>query len=94
MVVPREAIVNCDTEVLSFFHLFESLTMETITCFKRFFLVGDAYMFAFIRIELHFPGVFPLLEPIEITLYEFCISFRLDCSAHQSKRKNDMSSVI
>ena len=53
---------------LVFFYLFESLTMETITCFKRFFLVGDAYMFAFIRIELHFPGVFPLLETIEITL--------------------------
>ena len=58
--------------------------MEFVACFERFFLVGDADVLAFVRVELHLPCVFPLLEAIEIALEEFFISSCFDVSAHHA----------
>ena len=66
MAVPRQFVVNGDSEVLGLCSLFQSLAVDIIRRLNDVSLVCDPGVFALVWVEHHLPVLFPLVELIEV----------------------------
>ena len=66
MAVPRQFVVNGDSEVLCLCNLLQSLAVNIIRRLNDVSLVCDPDVFALVWIEHHLPVLIPLLELIEV----------------------------
>ena len=68
MAVPRQFVINGDSEVLGLCCFLQSMAMNIIGRLKDVVLVCDPDVFTLVWIEQHLPVLFPFLKLVEVCL--------------------------
>ena len=68
MAVPRQFVINGDSEVLGLCCFLQSMAMNIIGRLNDLSLVCDPDVFTLVWIEQHLPVFFPFLKLVEVCL--------------------------
>ena len=68
MAVPRQFVINGDSEVFGLCCFLQGMAMNIIGCLNDVALVCDPVVFTLVWIEQHLPVLFPFLKLVEVCL--------------------------